>query len=141
MLRRPDFFHPDDVQLHKPSEVFALWWDGNVHDLCYQNNDSALLVLSADTFFVDDDFLTKLRSAYSSCPYFSDEIKARWKSHGLVNSSNGLYTYHDRLVIPCPAQDFRILLLIEYHDNACHPNWRRFWANLLKLFLVGTYVI
>jgi hypothetical protein len=63
------------------------------------------LVLSADTFSVDDDFLPKLKSAYSSCPYFSGEIKARLKSHGLVKSSNGLYTYHDRLVIPRPVQD------------------------------------
>ena len=62
-----------------------------------KNNDNALLVFSTDIFSVDDDFLTKLNSAYSSCPYFSDEIKARWKSHGLVKSSNGFYTYHDRL--------------------------------------------
>ena len=70
--RRPDFFHPDDVQLRRPAEMFALWWDGNVPDLCYQNNDTALLVLSSDTVSVDDDFLTKLKSAYFSCPYFSD---------------------------------------------------------------------
>ncbi len=43
--RRPDFFHPDDVQLRKPNEMFALWWDGNVPDLYYQNNDNVLLVL------------------------------------------------------------------------------------------------
>ncbi len=115
--RRPDFFHPDDVQLRMPAEIFALWWDGNVPNLCYQNNDTALLVLLADIVSVDDDFLTKLKSAYSSCPYFFDKIKARWKSHGLVKSSNGLYTYHDRLVIPRPTQDLRILLLTEYHDN------------------------
>jgi hypothetical protein len=33
MSRRPDFFHPDDVQLRRPAEMFALWWDGNVPDL------------------------------------------------------------------------------------------------------------
>ena len=75
--RRPIFSPPYDVQLRRPAEMFALWWDGNVPDLCYQNNDIALLVLSADTVFVDNDFLTKLKSAYSSCSYFSDEIKAR----------------------------------------------------------------
>ena len=110
--RRPNFFHPDDVHLHMPAEILALWWEGNVPDLCYQNNDTALLVLSANIVSVDDDFLTQLKSAYSSCPYFSDEIKARWESHGLIKSSNGLYTYHDRTIIPCPAQDLRILLLI-----------------------------
>ena len=77
MSRRPDFFHPDDVQLRRPTEMFALWWDGNVPDLCYQNNDTALLVLSTDIVYVNDKFLIKLKSAYSLCPYFSDEIKAR----------------------------------------------------------------
>ena len=75
--RRPDFLHPDDIQLRRLAEMFALWWDCNVFDLCYQNNDTALLVLSANNVFVDDDFLTKLKSAYSPCPYFSGEIKAR----------------------------------------------------------------
>ena len=75
--RCPHFFHPDDVHLRRLVEMFALRWDGNVSDLCYQSNDTALLVLLADTVFVDDDFLTKLKSAYSSCSYFSDEIKAR----------------------------------------------------------------
>ena len=90
MSRRPDFFHPDDVQLRMPTKMFALWWYGNVHDLCCKNNDTALLVLSANIVSVDDNFLTKLKLAYSSCPYFCDEIKARLKSHGLVKSSNGL---------------------------------------------------
>jgi hypothetical protein len=124
--RRLDFFHPDtDVHLRMPVEMFALWWDGKVLDLCYQSNDAALLVLLADTISVDNDFLTKLRIAYSSCSYFADET-TRWKGHGLIKSSDGLYTYHDRLVIPRPGQDLRILLLTKYHDNACHPNWRRF---------------
>jgi hypothetical protein len=52
----------------------------------------------------------------------------------LDKSTEGLYTYHDRLVIPRPAQDLRILLLNEYHDNAGHPNWRRLLTNLLKCF-------
>jgi hypothetical protein len=56
----PYFYHSDDVQLRRLAEMFALWWDGNVHDLCYQNNDTALLVLSAHNFSVDDAFLTKL---------------------------------------------------------------------------------
>jgi len=98
--RRPDFFHPDiDVHLRIPVEMLALWWEGKVHDLCYQSNDIALLVHSADIFCVDDDFLTKLKTAYSSCSYFADE-NTRWKGHGLMESSNGLYTYNDRLAIP-----------------------------------------
>jgi hypothetical protein len=119
--------------MRKLAEMFVLWWEYNVTNLCYKNNDIALLVLSADIVSVDDDFLTKLKLAYSSCPYFSDEIKARWKSCGLVKSSIALYTY-DRLVIPRPAQDLRILLHTEYHDNVGHPNWGRLLANLLKRF-------
>ena len=91
------------------------------------------MVLSADTVSVDNDFLTKLKNSYSSCSYFADE-KTRWKGHGLIKSSDGLYTYHDRLVIPRPAQDLRILLLTVYHDNDGHPNWRNFLATLLKRF-------
>ena len=103
--RRPDFFRPDtDAHLRMLVEMFALWWDGEVPYLCYQSNDTALLVLSTDTVSVDDDFLTKLKTAYFSCSYFADE-KTRWKGHGLINSPNGLYTYHDRLVIPRPTQD------------------------------------
>ena len=94
--RRPAFFHPDDVQMHMPAEMFALWLNDEVPNMCYQNNDTTLLVLLADTISADDDFLSQLKSAYSSCPYFSDEIKARWKDHGLIiKSSDGLYTYHD----------------------------------------------
>jgi hypothetical protein len=81
--RRPDFFHPDDVHMRMPIEMFALWWDGKVPDLCYQIIDTALMVLSADTISVDDGFLAKLKIAYSSCSYFTDE-KTRWKGHGVI---------------------------------------------------------
>ena len=111
--------------------MFALWWDVNVPYLCYQNNDTALLVLSSANVYIDKGFLTKFKFAYSSCPYFSDEIKALWKGHELIKSYDGLYTYHDRLERPRPAQHPRILLLIQYHDYAGHPNWRRLLANLL----------
>ena len=67
-LYRGDFFHSDDVHLRRPVKMFAFWWDGKVPDLCYQNNTTSLLVLSADTVSVDDD---------SSCSYFADE-KTRW---------------------------------------------------------------
>jgi hypothetical protein len=67
--RRLGFFHPDDVYLRKPVEMFALWWDGKVPDLCYQSNNIALLLFSADIVSVDDGFLTKLKADYSSCSY------------------------------------------------------------------------
>jgi len=41
--RRPDFFYPDtDLHLRKPIEMFALWWDGKVPNLCYQSNETPL---------------------------------------------------------------------------------------------------
>ena len=39
----------------------------------------------------------------------------------LIKSYDGLYTYHNRLSIPRPAQDVRNLLLTEYYDNVGHP--------------------
>jgi len=107
-----------------------LYGEIKIPDLCDQSNDTALFVLSTDIVSVDDNFLTKLKIAYSSCSYFSNE-KTRWKGHGPIKSSNGLYTYHDRLVMPRPTQDLCILLLTEYHDNVGHPNWRRLLATLL----------
>ena len=84
MSRRSDFFHPDiDVQLRRPVEMFALWWDGKAPDLCYQSNETSLLVFSADTVSVDNDFVTKLKNSYFSCSYFTYE-KTRWKGHGLL---------------------------------------------------------
>ena len=71
--QRPDFLHLDDVHMRRPIEMFALWWDGKAPDLCYQINDNALLVLSADIVSVDDGFMTKLKTAYSSCSYYADE--------------------------------------------------------------------
>ena len=92
------------------------------------------MVLSTNTVSVDDGFRTKLKTANSSCSYFIDK-KTRCKSHGLIKYFYGLYTYHDQIVIPHPAQDLRILLLIEYHDNSGHPNWRKLLATLLKRLL------
>ena len=54
----------------------------------------------------------------------------RWKGHGLNKSLDGVYTHHDRLVIPRPAQDLYILLLTECHYNVDHPNWQRILATL-----------
>jgi hypothetical protein len=71
--RRLDFFHPDsDALMRKLDEMFALYWDGEVPDLWYQSNETSFFVLSADIVSVDDDFLTKLEIAYSTCSYFAD---------------------------------------------------------------------
>ena len=52
----------------------------------------------------------------------------------IEKSSNGLFRYHHRVVIPRPASALIKALLVEYHDNAGHPNYRRFMASLLKRF-------
>ena len=88
-------------------------------------------VLSADIVSVDDDFLTNMITEYSSCSYFADE-KTRWKGQGLIKSSGGLYTYHDRL--PRLAQDLCILLLIDCAYNGGHQNWQRLLTTLFKRF-------
>jgi len=90
----------------------ALRWDGKVPDMCYQSNGTSLFVLLADTFSVDDDFLTNWKFLVFLIRWW---IKTRWKGRGLNNSSDKLYTHHDRLVIPCLTRDLCILLLTEYH--------------------------
>ena len=59
--------HPDDVHLRMLVEMFALWWDGTLPDLCYQNDDIAVLVLSTDIVSVDDDFMANIITENSSC--------------------------------------------------------------------------
>jgi hypothetical protein len=108
--RHPDFFHPDDVHLRMLVEMSTFWWDEKVLDMCYQINDTGLLVLLADSISIDDDFLTKLKTAYFSCSYFANE-KTRWKGHVLIKSFDGLYTYHDQLLIP-RAYDTRSAYLV-----------------------------
>ena len=49
-------------------------------------------------------------------------------------SSNGLLRYHHRVVMPRPSLALIKALLVEYHDNANHPNYRRLMASLLKQF-------
>jgi hypothetical protein len=43
-----------------------------------------------------------------------------------------LYTYHDRILVPRPAHDLRILLLTEYHDNDGRPNLRHLLETFFK---------
>jgi hypothetical protein len=103
MSRRPDYFRPDDVHIYRPTRLFALYSGPKELDLCNYRNCNLLLVFSADTISVDDDFVTNLKTTYSSC-FFLDSVKSPWKHHERIKSSDGLYFYHDRLVMPRPAQ-------------------------------------
>ncbi len=73
--RRPDFLQLD---LHIPKD--SLWWNGNMHDIIYNGSDHALLALTTfQSLNVDDDFLSQLKGAYSSCNYFFNENIGRRK--------------------------------------------------------------
>ena len=135
--RRHDI-HPDDVHMRRPDEMFALWWDGKVPDLCYQCNETSLLVLSADTVSVDDDFLTNWKFLVFLFRWW---INARWKGHGLTRSSNGLYTHHGRLFIPRLAQDLCILLLSECSYNVGHQEWQHMLTTLWNVSCGNVYIL
>jgi hypothetical protein len=61
--RRPDFLQLD---LYRPED--SLWWDGKVPDIMYNGSDPTLLALTTfQELNVDDDFLSQLKGAYSSC--------------------------------------------------------------------------
>ncbi len=103
-------------------------------DVMRSDNEPALLALSTQELNVDVDFLAQLKETYSSCNYFSNENSLRWKSQNIVKSTDGLFTYHNRLVIPRPAKALKQSLLLEYHDNAGHSNHCRVLATLLKRY-------
>jgi hypothetical protein len=68
--RRPDFLPINNM--YKPDE--SLWWDGKVLDTDTNGNSHALLALSTlESLNVDDDFLSNLKGAYSTCDYFSND--------------------------------------------------------------------
>jgi hypothetical protein len=72
MSRRLDFLQ---IDLYKPED--SLWWDGNVPNIIYDGSDPALAPFQE--LNVDDDFLSQLKGAYSSCNYFSDDNIGRRK--------------------------------------------------------------
>ena len=130
MSRRPDFLQ---IDLYKPED--SLWWDGNVPAIIFSASDPALLALTTfQSLNVDDDFMSQLKGAYSSCNYFSYENIGRRKRRLIEKSSNKIFRYHNRIVIPRLALALIKSLLVEYHDNGGHPNYGRFMASLLKRF-------
>ncbi len=129
--RRPDFHQIDKLY----SLDLNLWWDGNLPDIIYNGNDPVLLaLLTLETLNVDYDFVSQLKGAYSTCNFFSDGNIERRKRQSIVKSSDGLFWYHNRVAIPSPSLALIKALLIEYHDNDGHPNYRRLMASLLKQF-------
>ena len=106
-----------------------------MHDIDTNGNGPALLALSTlESLNVDNDFLSNLKSAYSICAYFSNDNNERRLRQKIEKSSDGLFRYHNRVVISRPANALIKALLFEYHDNAGHPNYRRLTASLLERF-------
>jgi hypothetical protein len=59
-----------------------------MHGIIYNGNDPTLSALT--TFLslnVDDDFLSQLKGAYSSCNYFSNE-NISWRKRHLIEKSS-----------------------------------------------------
>jgi hypothetical protein len=52
-------------------------------------------------------------------------------------SSDGLFRYHDRVVIPRTILALIKALLVKYQDKVGHSNYRRLMTSLLTRFLVG----
>jgi len=125
--RRPDFLPNDN--LYMPDE--SLWWDGKVHAIDTSGNGPTLLALSAlEALNVDDEFLSNLKGAYSTCACFSNDSNERRLMQKIEKLSDGLFRYHNRVVIPRPANALIKALLFEYHDNVGNPNYRRLMASL-----------
>ena len=104
-------------------------------DIDTNGNGPALLALSTlEALNVDDDFMSNLKGAYSTCIYFSNDNNERILRQKIEKSSNGLFRYHNRVLISRPANALIKALLFEYHDNAGHPTYRRLMASLLTNF-------
>jgi len=88
-------------------------------------NDPALLALSIlEALNVDDDFMSKLKGAYSIFAYFCNENIERRLRQKIEKSSDGLFRHHNRVVILRPANALIEALLIEYNDNVGQLNYR-----------------
>ena len=104
-------------------------------DIISNVSDPTLLALTTfQELNVDDDFMSPLKGAYFLCNYFSGENIGRRKRQLIEKSSDGLFRYRHRVVIPRPSFALIKALLVEYHDNDGHPNYRRLMASLLKQF-------
>jgi hypothetical protein len=63
---------------------------------------------------------------------FSNDNNERKLRQKIEKSSDGLFRYHNRVVIPRPANALIKVLLFEYHGNVGQPNYHRLMASLFK---------
>ena len=72
-----------------------------MHEIYTNGYGLALLaLLTLGAFNVDDDFLSNLKGVYSTCANFSNENIERRLRQKIEKSSDGLFRYHDQVVIP-----------------------------------------
>ena len=75
-------------------------------DIDTNGNGPALLASSTlEALNVDDDFLSNLKGAYSICAYFSNDNTERRLRQKIEKSSDGLFRYPNRIVIPRTSND------------------------------------
>jgi hypothetical protein len=116
--RRPDFLR---IHVYRQAED-SLWWNKSVPSIIYNGNDHALLALTTfQSLNVDDDFLSQLKGAYSSRSYIFDGNIDRRERQMIEKSSDGLFRYHNRVVISRPSFALIKALFVEYHANVGHP--------------------
>ena len=128
---------PDDAKVcYTEAALLAMNTDDisgvNADDISVAMNTDGISGVNADDISVDENFSIKLKKEYEATSYFDED--GRWQKDGLQKTADGLFLYHDRIVIPRPAQELRKCLMHELHDAAGHPSWRRLLASLLKRF-------
>ena len=70
-------------------------------DIHTNGNGPELLALSTlEVLNVDGNFLSNLKGAYSTCAYFLNDNNERRSRQKIVKSSDGLFIYHNRVLIP-----------------------------------------
>jgi len=119
--------HPDDVPLRMPVEMFALWWDGTIPYLYYQNDDTALLVLSTDIVSVDDDFLFNLIKAPHR--FFYTSIRLMYQEIRRIDS-NG-----------CCSGEESILSWFAFSENRYYHDLLGWWIDTIMIRLSGESIL
>ena len=112
--RRPDFLRI--LNLSMPND--SLWWDEKVSNINTNGNGLALLVLSTlEALSVDDDFLSNLKGAYSTCAYFSNDSSERRLMQKIYKSYDGcnrhLPQLNDRTMISLGTM-VMVMLIYQY---------------------------
>ncbi len=84
-------------------------------DIDTYGNGPALKALSTlEALNVNVNFLSNLKGGYFSCAYFSDNTDERRLRQKIEKSSDGLFRYHNRVVIPRKTNNLAFFILRQY---------------------------